>query len=191
MNVREVMTSAVVTCAAETNAGDAVRAMWEQDLGFVPVVDRASRKVLGVVTDRDACMGAFTQGRTLHHVAIQSCMGKAVHGIGPDATLSQALATMADKQVRRLPVIDQKGQLLGLITLGGIARAAADAKDRALLAEVGATLARVCTPPKVAAGRAPEARSATEAAKILPASPPPKNRDAGPTQTRKRPRTKA
>jgi CBS domain-containing protein len=64
MNVEQLMTSTVRTCCPNDPLSDAARVMWEADCGCVPVTEECygSAKVVGVITDRDICMAAFTQG---------------------------------------------------------------------------------------------------------------------------------
>ena len=70
MRVRELMTSEVKTCRAETNLAEAVRDMWEGDCGALPVVNDEGR-VIGMITDRDICIALATRGRSADRIAVR------------------------------------------------------------------------------------------------------------------------
>ncbi len=117
--------------------------MWENDCGCVPVVDSAAR-VLGMVTDRDVCMAAYTRGQTLNHIPVSAAMSREVFACEPSDDLLDAQKVMRKHQVRRLPVNDSKGRLIGLLSLNDLARAI----PRKAVAKAAAadTLVRVCAP---------------------------------------------
>jgi CBS domain-containing protein len=121
--------------------------MWEGDCGCVPVVDQDGR-VVGMLTDRDVCMAAYTQGKPLTDVRVESAMAKQVHSCRPDDAVATAERTMRERQVRRLPVIDAKGRLVGLLSLNDIAIEAVRERElrqrEVSAAEVGLTLAALC-----------------------------------------------
>src|SRR5690242_15312379 len=104
MNVGELMTRDVRTCAASDSLNDVARIMWERDCGCVPVVG-ADGTVVGMITDRDICMAAYTQGRRLMHMIVESAASKNIVTIGENESLRRAEELMRDAQVRRLPVV--------------------------------------------------------------------------------------
>ncbi len=120
MKVRDLMVSEVVTCHPTDSLNIPARLMWERDCGCVPVVDREN-VVLGVVTDRDICIGAYTQGRSLHLIEVKDVMGRSVVACGPDDEVITAEKLMRDNKVRRLPVCDADEKLTGIISLSDIA----------------------------------------------------------------------
>src|SRR5689334_2631742 len=101
MKVSELMTRDVATCRATASLNDAARIMWERDCGCVPVVEE-SGVVVGMITDRDICMAAYTQGRRLTHMDVRSAASKSVTTIRADESLDRAKELMRDAQVRRL-----------------------------------------------------------------------------------------
>jgi CBS domain-containing protein len=124
MHVQEIMKRNVLTCMRDHTIECAAQIMWENDCGIVPIVDEASR-VIGVVTDRDACMAAYTQGKPLSEIPIWSVIAGhsgRVHTCRAEDTLEQAEHVMQQAQVRRLPVIDDRGTLVGILSLSDIAR---------------------------------------------------------------------
>jgi CBS-domain-containing membrane protein len=120
MKVWELMKREVASCAPSDSLNAAARIMWERDCGCVPVVDRNGR-VVGIITDRDICMGAYTQGRTLHLIQVQDVMARPVVSCAPEDDLVTAEKLMRDNKVRRLPVCDSDGKLVGMISLSDIA----------------------------------------------------------------------
>jgi len=83
MKVRDLMAYEVAACRPTDSLNIAAHLMWEYDCGCVPVVDREN-VVVGIVTDRDICMGAYTQGRSLHVISVQEVMGRPVISCEPD-----------------------------------------------------------------------------------------------------------
>jgi CBS domain-containing protein len=124
MKVSEIMTLDVGTCSPGDRLQDVAKIMWERDCGVVPVVDDADR-VLGMITDRDVCMAAYTQGRPLREIEVSSVMAHVVHTCHAGDSLAAAQRIMRAKKVRRLPVTDADGRLTGILSLNDIAREAA------------------------------------------------------------------
>jgi CBS-domain-containing membrane protein len=124
MEVDKLMTRDVAFCAPTDSLNIAARIMWERDCGCVPVVDKDMVPV-GIVTDRDACMGAYTQGLSLHAIQVQTVMAKPALTCAPDDDLITAEKLMRDNKIRRLPVCDLAGRLVGIISLSDFAREAA------------------------------------------------------------------
>jgi CBS domain-containing protein len=121
MKVKELMTSEAKSCNMLASLNSAAQIMWDNDCGFVPIVDNENR-VLGVITDRDICMAAYLQGATLTATPVTSAMSKQVFCCRPDDDVSTAEGIMREKQVRRLPVLDAQNHLVGVISLNDIAR---------------------------------------------------------------------
>ena len=117
MQVEQIMTRRPVSCFAHESLHEAARIMWEHECGFVPVVDEAGH-VVGVVTDRDACMGAYTQGRPLREILVTTSMSKNVYFCHPEEEIARALDVMRRHRVRRLVVIDNRERLVGVLSLG-------------------------------------------------------------------------
>ena len=120
MKVWELMEREVASCAPTDSLNVAARIMWERDCGCVPVVDR-NNVVVGMITDRDICMGAYTQGRSLHLIQVQDAMGRPVVSCEPEDDLVTAEKLMRDNKIRRLPVCGADGKLVGVISLSDIA----------------------------------------------------------------------
>jgi CBS domain-containing protein len=149
MKVQELMTRNVVTCRAGDDLNRAAHLMWEGDCGVVPVVDGEGR-VIGIVTDRDACMSAYTRGARLCDIRVEDAMSKQVSFCSPDASVPTAMTMMKEARVRRMPVIDNAGKLVGLVSLNDLAREAyrqrKNLRDSALAVDVADMLAVICDP---------------------------------------------
>lgn len=148
MKVKELMTKDVHACRPEESSSRAAQIMWEQDCGIVPVVDE-ERRLVGVLTDRDICMAAFTKDLPPSAIRVGDIMAHDIQCCAPSDSVADAEARMRDRHVRRLPVLDSKGTLVGILSLNDVARrAAADKgrKDGIGMEEVAETLATVCQP---------------------------------------------
>lgn len=145
MKIKDVMSHPVVTCPTTATLDNAARLMWEFDCGVVPVVDDKGR-VAGVVTDRDICMAAYTQGKPLHSIPVTSVMSRQVVAVHAGESVETAEHLMSENQIRRLPVLDGDSQMVGLVSMNDLARLAARAKRTAVDRELVSTLAAVCEP---------------------------------------------
>jgi len=145
MTIKELMTRPAVTCPRDATLDQAARLMWEYDCGVVPVIDDEGRAV-GVVTDRDICMAAYTQGTMLAAIPVTTAMAHHVIAIHADESVETAERLMADNQIRRLPVIDGGGCVVGVVSLNDLARLAGKAERKTLDREFVATLAAVSRP---------------------------------------------
>jgi CBS domain-containing protein len=149
MKIEDVMTRRVVAARADTDLAHVARLMWENDCGSVPVVD-AEDKVVGMVTDRDAYMGAYFGGRALRELRAAGCMAAEMTTCRPDENVAKVLLRMGARRVRRVPVTDEAGRLVGIVSLGDLVNAAGRAakKDRkALQAALLDALGSICAQP--------------------------------------------
>jgi CBS domain-containing protein len=145
MQIKDVMSHPPVTCPASSTLDHAARLMWEFDCGIVPVVNDDGR-LTGVVTDRDICMAAYTQGRPLASIPITTAMAKSVIASHASDPIEHAEELMRDNQIRRVPVLDGDDRPVGLVSMNDLARLAARAKRSGVDRELVKTLAAVCQP---------------------------------------------
>jgi CBS domain-containing protein len=124
-SVGEVMARNVHTCSADDTLDKAARLMWEHDCGAVPVVDGA-RHVIGVITDRDVCMAAYTQGALLSAIRVGDIMSSTPQTCASDDLLSKAGSVIRRHRVRRIPVVDHDGILVGILSISDLVRCAAN-----------------------------------------------------------------
>jgi CBS domain-containing protein len=155
MEVEDVMSRDVKTCRPGDTLESAARAMWEYELGCLPVLDDHGR-LAGMLTDRDICMTACVHDAGLSELTVEAALREdpvsgEVWSCGPDDSLRAAAATMREYKVHRLPVVDREGRLVGLVSLSDLARAAAEASDDPARApitgrELAETLRATCEP---------------------------------------------
>lgn len=119
MNVKEIMTQSAVSCSPNTNVGAAVELMWVHYCGVLPVVG-PNNKLEGVVTDRDICIAMGTRNRLPGDITVGEIATRNVFTCRADDDIHQALQTMADKQVRRLPVVDDEGTPQGILSMDDV-----------------------------------------------------------------------
>lgn len=117
----DVMQSPAICCRTHDSLHEAARLMWEHDLGALPVVNDADEPV-SMLTDRDACMAAYTQGIPLIHGSVASAMSKQLVFCDMSTPVAKIRELMAATRVRRLPVVDARGKLVGIIGLSDLAR---------------------------------------------------------------------
>lgn len=116
--VKDLMTTGVQTLAPNATVGDAARMMRDGDFGLVPVVDAG--KLIGTVTDRDIAIRAVAAGQG-HEAAVRSVMSDGVVAVREHDDIERATDLMKKHQVRRLPVLDAQGALVGILSLGDVA----------------------------------------------------------------------
>jgi CBS domain-containing protein len=99
-----------------TRASDLMRA---HDVGFLPVVDAAgSGRLVGIVTDRDLVLKIVAGNWTVASATVRDAMTANAWSCRTDDDLSRAIALMADKGIRRMPIVDGDGRLVGIIATG-------------------------------------------------------------------------
>lgn len=122
MQVRELMTDSLAHVTPEATLLEAAQLMQKFDTGFLPVVASQNPKhLLGVLTDRDITVRAVAKGFDLHSAKVAYVMSSdPLHCATPDLTTSEAAAMMADRQVKRLCIVEE-GDFIGVLALGDLA----------------------------------------------------------------------
>ncbi len=134
MKVRDVMTDREKLACVTTVSflRDAARLMKEADTGIIPVVDDQNKdKILGLITDRDIAIRAVAADVDLKNAKVQDYMSKDLDCVSPDLDTNQAAKEMANRQIKRLCVVDN-GKLVGMLALGDLAEIAPDQGEKAL-----------------------------------------------------------
>jgi len=121
MKMDALMTKKPATCRPDDTLAEAARTMWETDVGCLPVLDSEGFPI-AMVTDRDICMAAYTQGVPLSASHVSSAMSRRLVSVTENAKLAEVESLMQKNQIRRVAVLDVAGQLAGIVTLGDIAR---------------------------------------------------------------------
>lgn len=147
-HVRDVMSRDPVTVQPSDNLNRAAQLMWEADCGSVPVVD-GQGSLLGMLTDRDVCMSAYTRGLALHELSVSGAMSTNLFTCKASDTLRSVMELMATQQVRRVPVLDDQGKLVGIVSLADVAllAQAPQSESREARVWVPGVLAGISEPP--------------------------------------------
>lgn len=119
-NCQDVMTKNPSTCQGSSPVVDAAKMMEREGVGSIPVCEDG--KLVGIVTDRDIALRVVASGRDPKQTVIQDVMTRDVESVPADAPIDRALEAMESRQVRRIPVIDGSGTLVGIIAQADIAR---------------------------------------------------------------------
>ena len=115
MRVQDVMNSRVASCHPDASLAAAAGLMWENNCGQLPVVDGG--KVTAVITDRDICIALGTRNQRACDLKVSDVTCRAAVVCHPEDHLRSALQLMAAERVRRLPVVDSEGALVGVLSL--------------------------------------------------------------------------
>ena len=136
--VADVMTRGVRSLAATDSLQKAAQAMDELNVGAIPVCEAG--RVVGIVTDRDIALRGVAQGLAVQ-TALFTVMSKQVQTCSEDDSLDAATGKMEAGMIRRLPVLDRQGTLVGMLSLGDLA-------TKGDVSEAGATLSDISQPAK-------------------------------------------
>lgn len=120
MKVKDVMTKGIACVDTKSSAADAAVKMKEQNVGTVLVVERD--EVKGVVTDRAIVTKAVAKQEDPRKVPISDIMTKDIIGCREDDDVMDAVKTMGDHKIRRMPVVNSKDQLVGVVSIADIAQ---------------------------------------------------------------------
>jgi CBS domain-containing protein len=123
LSVADVMTTRVHTCNVDDTLEQAARIMAEHECGAVPVLDLHGQ-VIAIVTDRDICLTALACKKLLSQISVMIAASRRMYAIRTVDTLDRAHELMCKHHVRRLPVVDPDGHLIGIVSLVDLVRAA-------------------------------------------------------------------
>ncbi len=120
MEVNEIMSSEIYSCSANTTLDIVARMMWENNCGAIPVVDN-SNKPVGMVTDRDIAMCCAINHKAPWELTASIINGKRkIYACNAQDNVENVLIIMKKQKVRRLPVIDEDGCLLAMLSISNI-----------------------------------------------------------------------
>ncbi|MCA1607938.1 MAG: CBS domain-containing protein [Acidobacteria bacterium] len=120
------MTSDVKTAGRDTSLRDAAILMRDGDMGSLPVVD--GEKLVGIVTDRDIVVRCVAKGKN-PSTPVSEAMTTELFSVKLDDFAFEAIRMMGDKQVRRIPVVEQDGRLAGIISMADVALETEDERE--------------------------------------------------------------
>lgn len=145
LRVRDIMTRNLAVATRDTSLHDVARMMKEEDTGVIPVVEFRSKggnggtgrtetdetrlntsnyshgKLLGLITDRDIVLRAVAEGKDCNAIRAEEVMSPDVHTARPHERVVDVIRRMGDKQVRRIPITNENGNLLGIVSMGDVA----------------------------------------------------------------------
>ncbi len=123
MQVKEIMTESPACCTPDTPLQDVARMMVENDCGCLPVVEsQETLKPVGVITDRDICCRTVAEGKNPLEMTAGDCMSSPVVTVTREASVDDCCATMEQNQVRRVPVVDERGACCGMVAQADVAK---------------------------------------------------------------------
>jgi CBS domain-containing protein len=119
-SAREVMTADPACCTPNTSLDQVAKMMVQNDCGEIPVID-VNDRVVGVVTDRDIVCRVVADGKNPIAYTAETCMSQPVVTVQADDPIEQVLSTMEKHQIRRVPVVDERGCCAGIISQADVA----------------------------------------------------------------------
>src|SRR5688500_928459 len=141
-SIESVMTRDPVTCFANTPLPEVAALMLSHDCGQIPVID-AEGKVLGVVTDRDIVVRVVANGGNPAAATAADAMTSPARTVGLDTDLSDCLQTMEQAQIRRVPVVDDGGHLVGIVATADVGLGSSRKAIAEVMQEVSAPAPRL------------------------------------------------
>lgn len=136
--VGDVMTANPDCVSERDSVIDAARIMRDSDTGVVPVLE--GKKVIGLITDRDIVVRAIADGKDLNNVRVNEVMTKQVRSVKEDTSIDEVLSLMSSAEIRRVPVVNNSDELVGIVSIGDLAKTNRDGK-------VGQTVEKISEAP--------------------------------------------
>jgi CBS domain-containing protein len=124
--IRDVMTRSPRTIDSAASAVDAARLMRDEDVGLIPIVE--SDRLVGTVTDRDIAVRLVAEGKSPETTRVADIASRELVTIDPGQDVDEAMRLMSKHQVRRLPVVEEDGKLVGIVAQADIAKHVAAAQ---------------------------------------------------------------
>jgi len=129
MKIRDIMTRNVRFCGPRDTLAHVVNTMWHGDCGILPIVDK-SGKVIGVISDRDVALAVWRKDRAPADIRVDELPIAKLYCCAPTDDTDDALRIMQRARVRRLPIIDERERLVGIISMDDLALHARESSDR-------------------------------------------------------------
>jgi CBS domain-containing protein len=133
-SIRELMTSNPRTIGQDETVVQAAKMMRDEDVGLAPIVD--GDKLVGTVTDRDIAIRVVAEGKDPGSTKAIEIASRELVTIDPQQDLDEALRLMARHQVRRLPVVEEDGKLVGVVAQADVAEHAPGAKTGEVVEQI-------------------------------------------------------
>ncbi len=133
-SIRDLMTENPCSIDADKSVTYAAKMMRDEDVGLAPIVE--GDKLIGTLTDRDIAIRVVAEGKDPNEVTVREVASTKLVTIDPQQDLDEALRLMAKHQVRRLPVIEEDGKLVGVVAQADVAREGDDTKTGRVVQEI-------------------------------------------------------
>jgi len=122
--IRDLMTSNPTTIEPDKTVVDAAKLMDDEDAGLIPIVE--GQKLVGTITDRDIAIRVVAEGKDPQSAKVRDVMTSRLVTVDPEQDLDEALRLMAEHQVRRLPVVEEDGKIVGIVAQADVAKHTSD-----------------------------------------------------------------
>lgn len=123
MQVKDVMTADPACCSTETPLTEVAKMMVDNDCGEIPVVEATgSKRPIGAITDRDIVVRTIARNINPLEQTAADCMSTPIVTVTPDLPVEECRRIMEEKQIRRVPVVDDKGEICGIVALADVVR---------------------------------------------------------------------
>jgi CBS domain-containing protein len=132
--IRDVMSSNVCSVDADKTVAYAAKMMRDEDVGLAPVVE--GDRLVGTLTDRDIALRVVAEGKDPQSTSVREVASTDLVTIDPEQTLDEALRLMAQHQVRRLPVVEEDGRLVGVVAQADVAREGDDRRTGEVVEQI-------------------------------------------------------
>ena len=133
-SVQDLMTSNPKTIASDSSVIEAAKIMRDEDVGIVPIVD--GDRLEGTITDRDIAIKVVAEGKDVQSTTVGQVASRDLVTVDPKQDLDEALRLMAQHQVRRLPVVEEDGRLVGILAQADVAREASPEQTGRIVEEI-------------------------------------------------------
>ncbi len=139
MKIKELMTEDPACCTPGSRIEDAAKLMIDFDCGEIPVVDDLKTAMpVGVITDRDIVCRTIAKGLNPLDMTVGDCMTTPPVSVTPESSLEECYQLLEQHRIRRVPVVDDGGKCIGIVSLADIARNVPRVKSGDILREVSA-----------------------------------------------------
>jgi CBS domain-containing protein len=129
LRCREIMTQQVLTVTPEMSLYDVAKRMKEGDIGVLPVVENGSNKLVGIITDRDIVVRVVAEEKAVRETLVGDVMTAEVFTLKPEDFAFEASRLMGERQVRRIPIVDENGILQGIVSMADVALEMEDERE--------------------------------------------------------------
>lgn len=151
MRVHEIMTREPICCLAEDTAQAVAKLLRQEDVGSIPVIsDASSRRLVGIITDRDLVCRMVCEGLDASTTAIEAFMTRDPVSCRAEQSLDSCEKLMQVHQIRRIPVVDKQGRCVGIVSQADVARFGQAERVQKIITEISRPVETI-VPPAAAA----------------------------------------